>query len=101
MLGPTGPDGAGRDRTGALGGLPEGMVRKLRELGARSRLEPQRVMRKRCGEGLRLVKAAQKAGLPVKRATVADVDLEFGAPEPAPFKEPPRRSLFKARAIPR
>jgi hypothetical protein len=33
MLGPTGPDGAGRDRTGALGGLPEGTGRLLRLLG--------------------------------------------------------------------
>ena len=32
---------------------------------------------------IRVIKAMQKAGLPVKRATVAGVDLEFGQPEAA------------------
>jgi hypothetical protein len=50
------------------------------------------------------VKAALKAGLSVKRATIAGVEMEFGqqeaAKEPAPApEEPPRVALFKTRLV--
>jgi hypothetical protein len=41
----------------------------------------RREQRERIAKGLRVVKAAKKAGLPVKAATVEGVALEFGAPE--------------------
>jgi hypothetical protein len=52
-------------------------------------------------EEVRLVKAAQKAGLAVRRATIAGIPLELVAPEPAPVEEPPRASLFKTRSTPK
>jgi hypothetical protein len=56
-----------------------------------------------------VIKAVQKAGLPVRRATIEGVDLEFGPPaseakadhEPPPSIEPRPRALFKTRTKPK
>jgi hypothetical protein len=45
--------------------------------------------RKRLRQQIATIKAVQKAGLPVKRATVAGVDLEFGQPDPPASALPP------------
>jgi hypothetical protein len=49
----------------------------LRALGRQSRRE----RRERVAEALAVVKAAKRAGLPVKGATVEGVALTFGAPD--------------------
>jgi hypothetical protein len=43
----------------------------------------RRERRERLARAIAVVKTAQKAGLPVKRATIEGVDLEFGQPEAA------------------
>ncbi len=43
----------------------------------------RRERRERLAREIAVIKAMQKAGLPVRRATVAGVDLEFGSPEAA------------------
>jgi hypothetical protein len=45
--------------------------------------------RQRVTRGLRVVKASNRAGLPVRRATIDGVALEFGAPLPAPASPQP------------
>jgi hypothetical protein len=46
--------------------------------------DARRAHRERLARQLSVIKAARKAGLPVKRATVEGVELEFGKPESAP-----------------
>jgi hypothetical protein len=43
----------------------------------------RRERRERIAHDLAVVKAAERAGLPVKRAAIDGVDLEFGQPAPA------------------
>lgn len=78
------------------------------ELTAREASSPPRgaVQRERLpslARAIATVKAALKAGLSVKRATIGGVEMEFGQPEAkeaAPAEEP-SRSLFKARLAPK
>jgi hypothetical protein len=65
----------------------EWSVRQQREadaeyIRAMAALE-RRQRRERLAGEIAVIKAMQKAGLPVRRATVDGVDLEFGQPEPA------------------
>jgi hypothetical protein len=43
----------------------------------------RRKQREQISKGLAVIKAAQKAGLPVKAATIEGVELQFGEPESA------------------
>jgi hypothetical protein len=43
----------------------------------------RRKRRERLAREIAVIKTMQKAGLPVRRATIEGVDLEFGQPEPA------------------
>lgn len=65
----------------------------LRAYGRISRME----CRRRLDNEIGAVKAAQKAGLLVRRATIAGVPMEFGAPElaKAGAEEPPRVAMFR------
>jgi hypothetical protein len=44
--------------------------------------------REAIAKGLRVIKAMEKAGKPVKAATIDGVELQFGAPESAPKTAP-------------
>jgi hypothetical protein len=48
----------------------------------------RRQRRERLAREIAVIKAMQKAGLPVRRATIEGVELEFGQPEPLPTPKP-------------
>jgi hypothetical protein len=59
--------------------------------------------KRRLAEAIAVVRAAQKAGLLVRSATIEGVELELGAPEPAKIsaEEAPRVALFQTRPNPK
>jgi hypothetical protein len=62
----------------------DAMIRAAAESERGKRRQRAAEARKRVREGLAIVKAAERAGRQVKRATIEGFTIEFGAPETAP-----------------
>lgn len=62
---------------------PDADDRALMAFAASSAALQRRERRERQAREIAVVKAVQKAGLPVRRAVIDGVDLEFGEPEAA------------------
>ena len=66
----------------------EALIAEATEDEARKRRERRQDQRREEARQLRLIKAVQKAGLPVKRAVIGGVAVEFGQPETTPTLTP-------------
>jgi Flp pilus assembly protein TadB len=75
-----------------VGGVMDDLEGYCRAVDRLNRAERRARFRQELADGLRVIAAAKAAGLPIKAATIAGVNLEIGAPfEREISAEDPRR----------